>query len=116
MSVASRCPARCETAAAARLVCSLSRLVRRLLSRREPPSEARRSRYVTSRALATEHHPGRSVAPPTPSHRRSLASLLRPAAVHMQADRFRLRTASMGKVHLKLGVLVRNFDKFGVEL
>ena len=31
------------------------------------------------------------------------------------ADRHRLTTASAGKVHLQVGVIVRNFDKFGVE-
>lgn len=31
-------------------------------------------------------------------------------------DRLRLRTESMGRVHLRLNVLLRNFEKFGVEL
>uniref|UniRef100_T1JIR5 B9 domain-containing protein 2 n=1 Tax=Strigamia maritima TaxID=126957 RepID=T1JIR5_STRMM len=31
-------------------------------------------------------------------------------------DRFRLLTTSMGTVHLEVGILLRNFDKYGVEL
>jgi B9 domain-containing protein 2 len=31
-------------------------------------------------------------------------------------DRFRLVTCAMGKVHLEIGIVIRNFDKSGVEL
>lgn len=30
-------------------------------------------------------------------------------------DRHRLATTAMGKIHLQLGVITRNFDKFGIE-
>lgn len=30
-------------------------------------------------------------------------------------DRYRLTTTAMGKVRLRLGVVLRNFSKFGVE-
>ena len=35
--------------------------------------------------------------------------------IYSGTDRYRLHTISMGKVHLRLGVILRNFDKFGVE-
>ena len=41
--------------------------------------------------------------------------LRNPDLVGSAADRHRLTTVSMGKVHLQVGVIVRNFDKFGVE-
>ena len=31
------------------------------------------------------------------------------------SDRFRLTTTAMGKVHLQIGIIQRNFDKFGIE-
>ena len=34
---------------------------------------------------------------------------------YFSSDRFRLTTTSMGKVHLQLGIVQRNFDKFGIE-
>ncbi|CAM0512202.1 unnamed protein product [Fasciola hepatica] len=36
--------------------------------------------------------------------------------VYNPTDRFYLQTESMGYVHLKLNVILRNFDKFGVEM
>jgi hypothetical protein len=36
--------------------------------------------------------------------------------VHNPTDRFRLQTVAMGKVHLELNIIVRNFDKYGVSL
>eukprot|EP00741_Cyanophora_paradoxa_P008346 tig00001299_g8073.t1 len=32
------------------------------------------------------------------------------------SDRFRLKTIATGTVHLKIGVLTKNFEKFGVQL
>ncbi|KAJ3321936.1 B9 domain-containing protein 2 [Blyttiomyces sp. JEL0837] len=36
--------------------------------------------------------------------------------VHNPSDRFRLQTIAMGKVHLEVSVLVRNFENYGVSL
>ena len=38
------------------------------------------------------------------------------AVVHSSEDRQRLRTEAMGTVHLRLGVILRHFQKFGVEV
>ena len=35
--------------------------------------------------------------------------------IHSSQDRQHLRTEAMGTVHLRLGVILRHFDKFGVE-
>ena len=35
--------------------------------------------------------------------------------IYSGADRYRLRTEAMGQVHLRLGIILRNFDKFGIE-
>ncbi|XP_043918626.1 B9 domain-containing protein 2 [Protopterus annectens] len=35
--------------------------------------------------------------------------------IYSGADRYRLHTTAMGKVHLQLGVLMRHFDRYGVE-
>ncbi|KAK2152243.1 hypothetical protein LSH36_334g03044 [Paralvinella palmiformis] len=35
--------------------------------------------------------------------------------IYSGADRFHLKTTAMGKVHMHLGVILRNFDKYGVE-
>jgi len=35
--------------------------------------------------------------------------------IYTGGDRYKLRTIAMGTVHLQLGVITRNFDKFGVE-
>ncbi|XP_029427651.1 B9 domain-containing protein 2 isoform X1 [Rhinatrema bivittatum] len=35
--------------------------------------------------------------------------------IYSGADRYRLQTTAMGKVHLQLGVLLRHFDRYGVE-
>ena len=43
------------------------------------------------------------------------AQLRKTDVVYTGADRYNLQTVAMGKVHLKLGVILRNFDKFGVE-
>uniref|UniRef100_A0A915HLJ4 B9 domain-containing protein 2 n=1 Tax=Romanomermis culicivorax TaxID=13658 RepID=A0A915HLJ4_ROMCU len=37
------------------------------------------------------------------------------AAASGVEDRYKLNTSSMGSVHLRLNVIMRNFDKFGVE-
>eukprot|EP01135_Chromosphaera_perkinsii_P002039 Nk52_evm86s215 gene=Nk52_evmTU86s215 len=36
--------------------------------------------------------------------------------IYSNNDRYRLRTVAAGKVHVQLGVIVRNFEKHGVEL
>ncbi|KAJ3415805.1 B9 domain-containing protein 2 [Chytridiales sp. JEL 0842] len=36
--------------------------------------------------------------------------------VHNPTDRFRLQTMAMGKVHVELNIVVRNFEKYGVSL
>jgi hypothetical protein len=38
-----------------------------------------------------------------------------PDLVYSGNDRYRLQTETMGVVHLELGVILRNFDKYGVE-
>lgn len=38
------------------------------------------------------------------------------SVVHSSKDRQRLRTEAMGNVHVRLGVMLRNFDKYGVEV
>lgn len=35
--------------------------------------------------------------------------------IYTGADRYRLHTCAMGSVHLQLAVLLRNFDRYGVE-
>ncbi|XP_067831145.1 B9 domain-containing protein 2 [Heptranchias perlo] len=35
--------------------------------------------------------------------------------IYTGADRYRLHTVAMGKVHLQLSVILRNFDRYGVE-
>ncbi len=39
----------------------------------------------------------------------------RDSLVYSSADRQKVRTEAMGTIHLQLGVVLRNFDKFGVE-
>lgn len=41
--------------------------------------------------------------------------LRNPDLIYSGADRFNLRTQAMGKVHMELNVIVRNFDKYGIE-
>jgi B9 domain-containing protein 2 len=41
--------------------------------------------------------------------------LRNPDLLSSGSDRFRLTTTAMGKVHLQIGVIQRNFDKFGIE-
>ncbi|ORX48905.1 B9-domain-containing protein [Piromyces finnis] len=36
--------------------------------------------------------------------------------IHNGADRFRLVTATMGKVHLELGIILRNFSNYGISM
>ena len=36
--------------------------------------------------------------------------------IHSSRDRQRLRTEAAGTVHIRLGILLRNFEKFGVEV
>lgn len=36
--------------------------------------------------------------------------------MHSSKDRQRLRTQAMGVVHMQLGVILRNFEKFGVAV
>ena len=38
------------------------------------------------------------------------------AVVYSTQDRQRLRTEATGTVHLRLGIILRNFEKFGVEV
>lgn len=35
--------------------------------------------------------------------------------IYTGADRYRLQTRTMGSVHLQLAVLLRHFDRYGVE-
>ncbi|XP_002736715.1 B9 domain-containing protein 2-like [Saccoglossus kowalevskii] len=41
--------------------------------------------------------------------------LRNPDLVYTSSDRDLLHTVGMGKIHLQLGIILRNFDKFGVE-
>ena len=41
--------------------------------------------------------------------------LRNPDVLISSTDRYRLTTTAMGKVAIELGVVLRNFDKFGVE-
>lgn len=41
--------------------------------------------------------------------------LRNPDLIYSGADRYHLRTLAMGKVHLRLGIMLRNFDKYGIE-
>ena len=36
--------------------------------------------------------------------------------IHSSRDRKKLRTEAMGTVYMKLGVMLRNFEKYGVEI
>ena len=40
--------------------------------------------------------------------------LRNPDLVH-SAERYALSTSAMGKIHLQLGIIFRNFDRYGVE-
>ena len=54
--------------------------------------------------------------PPTAFFMGGGPELTQDAVVYSSRDRQRLRTEASGTVHIKLGVVLRNFDKFGVEL
>lgn len=41
--------------------------------------------------------------------------LLHGDTIYSGADRYRLHTAAGGTVHLELGLLLRHFDRYGVE-
>lgn len=41
--------------------------------------------------------------------------LSNPELVSSTGDRYRLATETMGTVHLELGVILRNFNQFGIE-
>lgn len=41
--------------------------------------------------------------------------LKNPDLIYSGADRYRLNTIAMGDVHMNLGVILRNFDKYGIE-
>ena len=41
--------------------------------------------------------------------------LKNPDLIYSGVDRYKLHTTAMGKVHLKLNLIFRNFDKYGVE-
>lgn len=41
--------------------------------------------------------------------------LKNPDLIYSGADRYKLHTIAMGNVHLQIGVILRNFDKFGIE-
>ncbi len=43
------------------------------------------------------------------------AQLRNPDLIYSGADRYHLRTQAMGNIHLQLGVILRNFDKYGIE-
>jgi B9 domain-containing protein 2 len=36
--------------------------------------------------------------------------------VYSPADRYRLRTVAAGSVRVHLGIMLRNFDKYGVDM
>lgn len=38
------------------------------------------------------------------------------SVIHSSKDRQRLRTEAMGTVYIELGIMLRNFEKFGVEV
>ena len=42
--------------------------------------------------------------------------LAKESLIYSSTDRHRLRTVASGTVHLNIGVITRNFEKFGVEL
>lgn len=41
--------------------------------------------------------------------------LKNPELAIANSETYRLKTASMGKIHLRLNVILRNFEKYGVE-
>ena len=41
--------------------------------------------------------------------------LRNPDLIYSGAERYHLKTEAMGKVHFHIGVITRNFDKFGIE-
>jgi B9 domain-containing protein 2 len=41
--------------------------------------------------------------------------LRNPDLIYSGSDRYHLRTQTMGRVHLQLGVITRNFEKYGIE-
>ena len=41
--------------------------------------------------------------------------LKNPDLIYSGAERFNLRTIAMGKVKIQLGIIMRNFDKYGIE-
>ncbi|KNC98641.1 uncharacterized protein SPPG_06321 [Spizellomyces punctatus DAOM BR117] len=46
----------------------------------------------------------------------SSPALKNPDMVHTPSDRFRLTTCSMGKVHVEVGIILRNFEGYGVAM
>lgn len=42
-------------------------------------------------------------------------SLKNTDVIYNGADRYRLQTIAMGKVHLSINIILRNFDQYGVE-
>ena len=43
------------------------------------------------------------------------AELRNPDVVYSGSQRYKLTTVATGKVHLQLGIILRNFDKYGIE-
>ena len=41
--------------------------------------------------------------------------LKNPDLIYSGADRYKLHTVAMGTIHLQLGVILRHFDKYGIE-
>jgi B9 domain-containing protein 2 len=41
--------------------------------------------------------------------------LKNPDLIYSGYDRYHLQTETMGVVHLEIGVILRNFDKYGIE-
>ena len=41
--------------------------------------------------------------------------LRNPDLIYSGADRYHLKTMAMGNVHIHVGVMLRNFDKYGIE-
>ncbi len=42
--------------------------------------------------------------------------LVKESLIYSSSDRHRLRTVASGTVHFNIGVVTRNFEKFGVQL
>lgn len=39
-----------------------------------------------------------------------------PDLIYSGSDRYRLQTIAMGVVHIEVGIILRNFKKYGIEI